>query len=71
MTKPRFIAHTGKKQPVADDVIVAVLFPDGYVADDGSNAHYWAYYNGENWWVHSEDIRRDNHIIAYRVIEQE
>jgi hypothetical protein len=67
--KPRYIAHTGKKQPVDDDVCVEVLFKTGCL-NNRNNAGWWAG-GSENWWIHSATRDPDSHIIAYRVIEQE
>jgi hypothetical protein len=68
--KPRYIAHTGKKQPVEDAAVVSVVFRGGPGEIGPMTAKYWA--DGvSNWWVHSDTMHHDEHIIAYRVIEQE
>jgi hypothetical protein len=58
--KPRYIAHTGKKQPVADDVVVEVKFRSGRIDDDLDA--------GDMFWEHDGSFCD---IIAYRVIENE
>ncbi len=67
--KPRYIAHTGKKQPVADSVKVDVVFPDRLVVKRRT-ACYWTYL-GQNWWIHSDTESPADYIIAYRVVEKE
>lgn len=66
--KPRYIAHTGKKQPVDDDVIVEVVHRDSTVSGNDPAAD-WA--DRLNWWVHGEAMNPRCDIIAYRVIENE
>jgi hypothetical protein len=67
--KPRYIAHTGKKQPVDDGTIVDVVFPDRMVVKRKDASHWRAF--GQDWWIHSDTPLPNDRIIAYRVIEQE
>jgi hypothetical protein len=59
MTKPRFIAHTGKKQPVDDHLALEVMFPDSTTTFGFSERFRWS------------KTGKCSDIIAYRVIEQE
>ncbi len=66
--KPRYIAHTGKKQPVENASQVEVLFRSRRI-DNGHSAGWWS--GGlYNWWIHGEADFADDDIIAYRIIEQ-
>jgi hypothetical protein len=58
--KPRYIAHTGGEQPVADDTLVECAFSDEAIAGAGP-ARMWRW----------DKIGNETDIIAYRVIEQE
>jgi hypothetical protein len=68
--KPRYIAHTGKKQPVDDGTIVDVVFSDGiYIHRCRAGAFGPEFLDGLDWWLLKD--HNPNAIIAYRVIEQE
>jgi hypothetical protein len=71
LPKPRYIAHTGGDMPVSPDCVVEVVFKGGEVWEP-TQARSWGNEGGAGacWWRH-ESSDRDNHIIAYRVIEQE
>lgn len=64
--KPRYIAHTGGKMPVAASTRVEIVTRNG-VIHERHDARYW---NADSsWWEHQSSISWD--IIAYRVINQE
>ena len=69
--KPRYIAHTGGDMPVQPGCIVGVLFKDGNLWGPAKAREWGAMYEHDNCWWRHESGASDNHIIAYRVIEQE
>ena len=70
MSKLHWIANTAKKQPVADEVLVDVLFKDNGI-EEGLRAGIWgpAEYDSDNWWEVSSDCP-NNFIIAWRFSTQ-
>ena len=65
--KPRYIAHTGGPMPVPYGTEIETIDRDGSV--ELGNAGDWI--SDEQFWLFSDACHPDDHIIAYRVIEQE